>query len=324
MDLKKILFIPNFYWSSLPLYRRLILDFLPIKIFIKKYNVINVKTDWVLIYSQPRKDYQKNISLIFNQMPSSKEKVYVRDQFEFNFSIIKDFFTLKNFANIRATFPLNGIFKSIFLWLYFLQISQLRHSIIKWKVNYIVAHADMQPIENFIIQFLKQLQVTTVTLQHGLYVDYNNHPNINVVNYKNVVSKYFLSWGVTTEKLIKKYNPDCYVLNCGNPSINDHSKKTSISTSFFSVIFDQEIFKDYNQKLLKIAKIISKKKEMRFCVKLHPSNKKSDYELNLDYISTLDILYKSSFIIGHTSSLLFELMRSNIQIFKFDSNIPSI
>jgi len=324
MDLKKILFIPNFYWSSLPLYIRLILDFLPIKIFIKKYNVINVKTDWVLIYSQPKKEYQKNISLNFNQMPSSKEKVYVRDQFEFNFSIIKDFFTLKNFANIRATFPLNGIFKSIFLWLYFLQISQLRHSIIKWKVNYIVAHADMQPIENFIIQFLKQLQVTTVTLQHGLYVDYNNHPNINVVNYKNVVSKYFLSWGVTTEKLIKKYNPDCYVLNCGNPSINDHSKKTSISTSFFSVIFDQEIFKDYNQKLLKIAKIISKKKEMRFCVKLHPSNKKSDYELNLDYISTLDILYKSSFIIGHTSSLLFELMRSNIQIFKFDSNIPSI
>ena len=87
MDLKKILFIPNFYWSSLPLYRRLILDFLPIKIFIKKYDVINVKKDWVLIYSQPRKDYQKNISLIFNQIPSSKEKVYVRDQFGFNFSI---------------------------------------------------------------------------------------------------------------------------------------------------------------------------------------------------------------------------------------------
>lgn len=324
MDFKKILFIPNFYWSSLPLNRKLFLDFLPIKIFIKKYDVINVKKDWVLIYSQSRKDYKKNIRLIYNQIPSSKEKVYVREQFGFNSLIIKDFLTLKNFANIRKTFPKNDIIKSIFLWLYFLQISQLRHSIVKWKVNYIVAHADMQPIENFIIQFLKQFQVTTITLQHGLYVDYSKNPNINVVNYKNVVSKYFLSWGVTTEKLIKKYNPDCYVFNCGNPSINDHSKKPYVSTLFFSVIFDQEIFKDYNQKLLKIAKIISEKKEMRFYVKLHPSNKRSDYELNFDHISNLDILYKSSFIIGHTSSLLFELMRSNIQIFKLDTNIQSI
>ena len=180
----------------------------------------------------------------------------------------------------------------------------------------------MQPVDNILVQTYKDLQIPTVTLQHGLFVDYEGTYNISSVSYENVVSDYFLSWGESNKQLINKHNPTCNVLVCGNPVLK--SGESANSSIFFTVVLDWDIFERENIKMLNLAQLAAEDMKMNFQIRYHPSNNMSKYIVNSSYLINNDLNYMcSKFILGHTSSLIHIAYRLGKTVFKYKSNIPS-
>ena len=201
----------------------------------------------------------------------------------------------------------------------FLILAVEGEKILKIPFNHLVVFADMQRLDNLLVQKLKKKK-TTITLQHGLYVEYVPNSNVNIVNYKNVVSDYFLAWGEETKALIEKYAQKCHVIVCGNPTINNRAYLPS--PSFFTVVLDQPIFKDYNQKMLTVVFDYALNNGLKVNVQVHPIDSLEKYTINRDLVISENYQH-SLFVVGHTSTMLFELMAMGVPTYKFKSEVPS-
>ncbi len=126
------------------------------------------------------------------------------------------------------------------------------------KINFkrLVLFADMQPVENLLAQYFRLQNIETVTLQHGLYVEYKDMDTVNVINYKHCVSEFFLAWGNNTKLLIEKYCPDTKAIICGKPKIlmanNNHN--VEVKNSFCLIVLDQNIFDKQNFEMIQCVK----------------------------------------------------------------------
>ncbi|MBD9680009.1 hypothetical protein IB274_25100 [Pseudomonas sp. PDM18] len=184
----------------------------------------------------------------------------------------------------------------------------------------LVVFADMQPIDNLLVQAARLRNQKTVTLQHGLYVDYSEKPNINVVNYKNMVSEYFLAWGAATGELINNYHSGAKVVLCGKPM-----KEPALQDEqgdYFTVLFDQNAFRSYNAEMLRIAYDLAKKTKLKVNVRFHPRNNPASYRVRQDSTYTGLSWEGSRFILAHTTSMIHEIMRFGVPVFKYDTEIP--
>jgi hypothetical protein len=148
--------------------------------------------------SMPRSDYNTFFRSVFECCPEPNKR-YVDFQLE-----------RCKFINLRALRIAIG--RSFYIWrmmdcrwpgklwlfprlVRYLEFQQSAEAL---TCAWVVVFADMQPYDNLLVQTLKASGTESVTLQHGLYVDYTEQDNINTINYKNVVSDYFLSWGEDT------------------------------------------------------------------------------------------------------------------------------
>lgn len=281
---------------------------------------INDSTKILSFQSLNREDYNNFIDLVLSTVkPFSSQHVLLKKAKRIN--IKTTFFSLKNIFYIYKR--LNNIKESnkkFYIFISILDILKILDKFKDSKPKFIITHADMQPIENLIIQYFKSKNIPTVTLQHGLYIDYTEFPNINEVNYKNVVSDYFLSWGEETKILLQKYQKNININIVGNPTI---SETLPISANFFVIIFEQELLKSYNYILLDIGRKIEKYFNIKFKVKFHPRNTFKDYNIARDEVVKFDTVFNAKFVIGHTSTMMYQMMRCGIPTFKLYSNIPS-
>jgi len=279
-----------------------------------------IDTNVLFFKSMNRADYNEQFSQI-QKLNSDSSLLDLRyknapQRRKYPFYIIFKYFPLLLFTNIRF----NSLKRIIYLIACQIKYLEVAEKTYKNNFNFLVVHADMQPTENMLCQIAKKKNIKTVTLQHGLYVDYKNDFNINVVNYENQVANYFLAWGDDTRQLIRKYHTNTNVVICGKPL----KPLDFISTkNYFTVIFDQQLFHEYNIQLLEIAYTIAKKLKIKINLRLHPSNNINTYRLEEGIVIFDTNIYDSQFVIGHTSSLLFELMRLGIPSYKFRSKIPS-
>lgn len=201
----------------------------------------------------------------------------------------------------------------------------------------VVFHSDMQAVENLIAQHANQVGRITVTLQHGLYVDYGDYKTVNVVNYLQQPSEYFLSWGEDTRKTILRHHPDTKVVICGKPRINwsnfgrqpakitnNKSSNLSENKNYFTVILDQKIFNDFNHAMVKIIKKFCLQNGLLLNLKFHPQIDKREYTQLYNNFEDGLPLDGSQFVAGHTSSLLYEAMNFGIKVVKYKSEIPCL
>lgn len=209
---------------------------------------------------------------------------------------------------------------TITLYFHLVVLAIEMEKIAKLNFKHLVVFADMQRIDNFLVQYFKSRK-TTITLQHGLYVDYTKNPNLNVVNYKNVVSDYFLAWGEETKTLIKKYHPKCEVVLCGNPT--DYHQVLATRASFLTVLMDQKLFHEYNQQMLTIAFEYAKTTGVKVNIRTHPKDDINAYTINKDDVVTGVDYLQSAFAIGHTSTMIYEMMAMGMPTYKFKSDVPS-
>ena len=300
----------------------------------KNYKLtINNDYDFLFVKSLERPSYdklwnsiQRNCSHSSCELSFSTRGKYLSGSFD-EIKIKKLHRCLRTIFHTIKYLPLLFLIKKqqnfthrIMLYFYLLVLAVEADKISKINFKHLVVFADMQRVDNFLVQYFKKTK-TTITLQHGLYVDYSKNPNLNIVNYKNVVSKYFLAWGEETKTLIKRYHPNCNVIVCGNPI--DYPKVLETSEQFFTVLMDQRLFHEYNQKMLNIAFEFAEKMGMKVNIRIHPKDDINDYTTIPDLIATNVDDLQSSFAIGHTSTMIFEMMAMGMPTYKFKSDVPS-
>ncbi len=291
----------------------------------KKYDltitspVNNDGFEYIFYKSMHRFDYDELFDSIVNECTLDKKIIESKVVYGF------DLHFLDNFTKYRCLFnELNTqkLIEKLYLFSSFLFYTKILHHLKVGKCKKIVVFADMQPVDNLIVQYCRMLNKETVTLQHGLFVDYAGTYNISSVSYKNVVSDYFLTWGNNNKALIERYNPNCSVIVCGNPAIKPY-KPSRKGDKFFTVFFDWDVFKGENKELLDIAYKISDKLNIKFNLRFHPSNNISNYDINDKYILNNIDYRESFFMLGHTSSMIHVCQRLGLLVFKYDSDIPT-
>jgi hypothetical protein len=283
--------------------------------------------DILFVKSLSRDDYDELFERVVSCCPQDKYLEYdVYGSYDgapysrisfFSFGVLIKYFPfLISFINWNLS-------KSVYVMthvLLYLRVFEYLNKSIEYK-NLIV-FADMQAIDNLLVQTAKLKNITTVTLQHGLYIDYSRMENINSINYKNQVADYFLAWGNSTKELIQKYNPHTCVEVCGKPI--EYKEISSQKEDYFTVLFDQELLMLYNRKLLNFAYKLQKKTQLNVNIRFHPHNNEADYDIkkSITYINKEP--EASVFVLAHTTSMIHELLRIGIPVFKFKSDVPAL
>lgn len=272
--------------------------------------------------SMNRADYKLLFNMILDVIPANK--LNKCDGFrgigeDINLDSVK---FVTNNTNLIHLINADSVLKKQCLYFRLCQYLIVLSNVIEQNFKYFVSFSDMQAVDNLIIQYLNhQNFVQTITLQHGLYVEYKDVDTINIINYKNQVAHYFLSWGMITKELISKYHPDTKIVVCGKPTLEPI--KRSI-LNYITVILDQLLFEKENKKMLSVASKYAIDNGYLLNIRFHPQLKESNYEnMGIKYQKSLDI-NKSVFVIGHTSSLLYEMLCLNIPVYKYKSTAPAI
>lgn len=190
----------------------------------------------------------------------------------------------------------------------------------------IVFHADMQPVENLISQYCrKAIGVITATMQHGLYVDYTGFDTVNIVNYKHQTSEYFLSWGPHTSQLIERYHQDTKIVKCGKTLIYNACSLNNLNKEkYLFIILDQKIFNTQNEEMISIACKYAIKHNISVRVRFHPSLDRNKLLNKYPILIEQSSFTESLFVIGHTSSLLYEALALGCRVCRYRTNIPAI
>ena len=296
----------------------------------KNYDVIAFKT-----LSPQRSDYKQIFDSICEHLKAS-----------LRVKVVKDFENhVPGYINEnRASFYKKNIWiKRIFptAWPHYLKRTcfvQLIHALYIYE-KYIsnstrkvtLSFSDMQVLDNIIIQLENQKNVKTCTMQHGLYVDYEEFNTINKVNYICSPSNYFLAWGEDTARLMKRYHPNKTIFICGKPTPSSKHWSTSNTIECMDVsitrkpcliICDQEIFRRENFKMISIALSVWEKNDIH--IRNHPQNNRNEYLQNFDIEDNLLEMDNYDFILGHSSTLLYEAIEDGFHVCQLRSSAKRI
>lgn len=267
-----------------------------------------------------RDDYRDLFHTIIQQCPNNKN--VVEDFIQKSTRVNLDASTfLSNNRHLVQYFSDYGKGFTTALTIRFIYYCYIVSKLLVYKPEVFVCFADMQPIDYLASICFKKLGAKTVTLQHGLYIDYGNLDTVNTINYLNQPSDYFLAWGDNTKNLIEKYHQRSNVVICGKPTLCEIDKSEG---STILVIFDQEIFHNENVEMYKIAESVASQLGFEVFVRFHPHNNVPAYQKKLSNLKVDTHLENHKFIVGHTSSLLYEMQACGKYVVQYRSNIPTI
>lgn len=306
-----------------------------LRVYISEFNKISMRIsasqkqyDFLFFRSLVRDDYKSFFKEVYEVAPG--EAVVVEDYEDkgLNTKATNLVFKYSKELNRRlSAFPPLIRKCLIFRMLKYISIVE-DLAYIQYRV--LVVFGDMQPVENLLVQVAKLNGIKTVTLQHGLYVDYSAMDNVNVVNYKNHVSDYFFGWGINTEILLRKYIQNLNFIHCGKPSIyglkafDSYSVKKSLGKLDFLLITDQRIFKSYNYSLADIICQVASDLGREVYVRFHPSNDKNEFKRMFPAVREVVDITNPYIVIGHTSSLIYEAHTLGYPASRFATEVPAI
>lgn len=317
IDYRKVLAIDLYLFRKSTRIRKLLKLLTSIKQLCLKRSYVKPGSRNVFIQSLRRKDYDEMFLKICNAFDKDKSIVilgsdYTRFDLWFFFYLV---------LSIRKIDKHQFEKWDEYIYSVITFASYIRYiKCIDADMNMLVVFSDMQAVDNLLVQVAKTRGIKTVTLQHGLYVDYASLDNVNKFNYLNSEAEYFLAWGEDTKNLIEKYKSS-NVLICGKPSKMPDIEKSD--PEYFTVIFDQNIFHENNKEMMSIAHKIASNLGIKSNIRLHPHNKLKWYRYDKNLCVIGMPIENSSFVIGHTSSLMYECLRIGIPTFRYKTDVPS-
>ncbi|NCA98762.1 MAG: hypothetical protein EOM70_05245 [Clostridia bacterium] len=275
-----------------------------------------------------KRNYDKVIDLFAADQPSFLDMGFVEQRLTWRTLKQRSARALAIIRKIKASHQGSlGLVTTLALAAEILQIEDfyqlLATTLIRERV--VVVFHDASSLQNLICQQLKGSGSKTITLQHGLYIEWA-YPGIHVTDYENVSADYFLAWGPATKNLIEKYNPTCQVLSVGHPFFIGYQPKPHETQHRFGVILCALAFREDNRKLIALAEQISQAISVPYLVKLHPADNESFYQdVPHDHcqkfldksVTVMDYVDWVDFSITNPSSLLYQFLFMNHMTYKF-------
>jgi hypothetical protein len=308
-------------FSKYQIVRDTLKSLISVVLFIPKIENNHKNNKYLFFKSMSRGDYD---SLFYNVTSCCNKEYIVHDSisrsFNLNFKIL----------NLIREVPFKGFFleydflliNKIYLYFSFLKYLNYIRAFDVISFEILVVFSDMQPFDNIFVQHMKSNGKLTMTMQHGLYIEYKGQEVGPKENYLHCVSDIFLAWGDNTKKLIKKYHPKCKVFTLGKPSAF-MDKPRVVDLEYITIIFDQNLYEEENKKLLLMAYKFYEKFNIKINIKMHPHNKHESYNFKSEVVDFNYSLNGSIFVLGHTSTLLYECVAMNIKTFIMSSDKPN-
>lgn len=277
---------------------------------------------FLFIKSMPRDDYDELFYAIYNSADlPNKLSIDIRTDTETSFSPM-GLINLIRFALVAYRIRAASVLDWLFLFTRAIRTLEAYTHVRRTDYKHLVVFADMQLLDGLMVQIAKKRGLPTTTMQHGLYIDYSNHFNVNIINYKNHIANYFLAWGKETAELIEKFHPDSQTVICGRP-LKLKLPSRSPTKKYITLICDQNLFFSYNLELLQIGYEFARSRGLKLNLRMHPNNKLEWFRIDESLTIVNQDPMDSLFIIGHTSTLLYECIASGIATFKYRSPIPA-
>lgn len=273
--------------------------------------------------SLPRADYDEFFLSVSDAVQNHSCRVYNGISYADGFNKRTLFLAAKNVRVLYYLIRKLGSHAAFYYYTKMINYLNVAQQMAKHHPEVVVVFADMHPMDNMLVQHFRQLGRKTVTFQHGLYVDYGTLPTVNVLNYTNSVAQNFLAWGRNTADLITKYHPETKTFICGKPTRSEHITPTAKS-AVFTVLFDQKMYASYNQRLLDIAQVIARDHNWKVALRLHPTTHIKDYSFDSALLHTTEQIpwEEVRFCLGHSTSLIYELLRKGMPVYQLKSEIP--
>lgn len=324
MNFSKIIRIHQFEIAKMTFFRKIIkIIIIYLSSIFKSYKIYldNINDiEYIFIKTLNRKDYNSLFETVYDQCYFNKAKISIARVYKMN---IKYIFGL--ISNLKLLFKINQEFKffdSIYYYILINRYIEIVMEIDNYSFKTLIVFSDAHPIENTLIQYCNLKNIKTVTMQHGLYIDYNDFSNVHMQNYIDVQSAYLLAWGQTTKILFEKYNSSLNVIICGKP-LELNRTYVDRNLSLIGVVFDQPMYREYNKKLLQIAYEIACRRKMKVTVRLHPYDDQKYYNFNQEFSNFENTTDDGFFILGHSTSMIYEYLALGYKVFKLKSSIPS-
>ena len=202
-------------------------------------------------------------------------------------------------------------------------------------INYICLNSAWS-LENLYTQHFRSLGCQTFTFQHAAFCDFEHALPIELNNYSNIQSDYFLAWGEFTVSQVSKYFPDdVKILYVGNPIVEDFFQKTKYSSAeaknnVMFIALPRIFYRDEIMDLLKLLESIITPYDYLLKVRLHPSmtskvffeclQENSNLDIEIDEYPSIQqaiMTYKPGMIVSFNSSIIFELLNFSEIIYLF-------
>lgn len=280
------------------------------------------QTDFLFLKSMPRDDYDKLFQEICSTAPHEAKCIADVRTATTPSTSLYGLYILLRYAAVALRIRAGSVLDWLFLFTRAIRTLEAYTKVRRLKFDHLVVFADMQMLDNLMVQIANRANKPTTTMQHGLYIDYSNNFNVNITNYKNHIAKNFLAWGRETAKLIEKYHPESNTVVCGRP-IGLPAKTETSTASYITLICDQNMFFAYNLELLQIGYEFARSKGLMLNLRMHPNNRLEWFRIDESLTLVNEDLMSSELVIGHTSTLLYECLKAGLPTFKYRSPIPS-
>lgn len=216
-----------------------------------------------------------------------------------------------------------GVYPAFYFYIKIIRYLDVLQQLQNINPERVVVFADMHPLDNLVAQYFGNKGAKTATMQHGLYVDYGDEHTVNTLNYRNVVSQYFLAWGDRTAQLIGEYHPKVQAKIVGKPALQGLIDE-SVTSKYFAVLFDQKIYATQNQALLDVATQVANQLGLKVLIKLHPTTHREHYHFDNQLEADPGTLLETArFCLGHTTSMIYELLRRGMPVYKLTSPVAT-
>lgn len=185
--------------------------------------------------------------------------------------------------------------------------------------------------ESFMVQWLRNHNVITVTNQHGQPIFRNsNMDRLNQSQILNFNSDYFLAKGEFTRNMFLKSGTDINkIVVVGDLNSNSYVYSHKDKKSVFGVFLDAPSLpfsSQTNRDLLDLATLISQKYSIHFSVKIHPSDREERYN-NLGYNCTFvnrniplaEFFDSIDFGLFSASAIYIDMIANSVKAYQFCS-----
>ena len=231
--------------------------------------------DYINIVENVKKSIDNKVDELYIERNKSEK----RKLLEIGNRLVKMVWWEGQILKLRPRLIQNIIFLSYMLIAYdmFEQLDKIEMS----KYNLVLVHFDIQDSSSAVVQYCKNIKVSTATLQHGITCAYKTSEfrSLSGLNLYGSASDFLLAWcDYNKDQAILSGRPEEQIIVTGFPGymFSKFQSEVTDNKGLFGVVLGRVNVQE-NFSLIKIACELSEILNMKFVIRTHPREMRKEY-----------------------------------------------